>query len=47
VKTITTAHVTESLRQLDALTTCTADELAGKVDACVERWHEERVTVTL
>jgi len=38
-------HVTESLRQLDALTTCTVDELASKVGECVDKWHEERATV--
>jgi hypothetical protein len=40
-------HIAESLKQLDALTTCTADELSAKVDACVGRWHEERATVTV
>jgi HK97 family phage portal protein len=40
-------HVRESLRQLDALCDCTADQLAAKVDECVSKWHEERATVTV
>lgn len=40
-------HVDESLRQLDALCDCTADQLSVKVEECVSRWHEERATVTL
>jgi hypothetical protein len=43
----TDRHVAESLRQLDALTDCTADQLEAKVGECVDRWHEERVTVTV
>jgi hypothetical protein len=45
--TVAETHIKESLRQLDALTDCTADQLAAKVDECVSKWHEERATVTL
>jgi hypothetical protein len=44
---IVESHIAESLKQLDALTDCTADQLAAKVDECVSKWHEERATVTL
>lgn len=40
----TERHIAESLRQLDALTDCTAEELESKVGECVDRWHEERIT---
>lgn len=40
-------HVAESLKQLDALLDCQASELAGKVDECVGKWHEERNTINL
>lgn len=42
---LVSSHIAESLKQLDALTTCTADQLAVKVDECVSRWHEERTNV--
>lgn len=41
------AHVAESLRQIESLTSCQAEELPGKVEECVSKWHEERATVTL
>jgi HK97 family phage portal protein len=37
----------ESIKQLNSLTECQPDELAGKVSECVDRWHEERAMVTL
>ena len=40
-------HIAESIRQLDALCDCQADELAAKVGECVDKWHEERATVTM
>jgi HK97 family phage portal protein len=45
--TVADDHIKESLRQLDALTDCTADELPAKVDECVSKWHDERATVTV
>lgn len=45
VYTLTQAHVSESIRLLEELTSCTADELPSKVDECVSTWHEERATV--
>ena len=46
-ETIAGDHVRESLRQLDLLLDCTADQLTAKVDECVSKWHEERTTVTI
>jgi len=47
VSSITSSHVTESLRQLDSLLDCTADELPSKVEACLSTWHDERATVSV
>lgn len=40
-------HTAESIRQLDLLLDCQAEELAGKVDECVSKWHDERTQITL
>jgi len=47
VKTLASTHTAESIKQLDALLDCQAEELPAKVDECVSKWHEERATVTL
>lgn len=39
-------HIAESLRRLDALCDCQADELSIKVDECVGAWHEERLLMS-
>ena len=44
-RTIVESHITESLRQLDALCDCQADELAAKVGECVDKWHDERAAL--
>lgn len=43
----TDEHIAESLKQLDALCDCTADELSARVDQCLSTWHDERATVTV
>ena len=40
---IVTDHIAESLRQLESLTDCTAEELPAKVESCVATWHERTV----
>lgn len=40
-------HISESIKQLDALLDCQAEELPAKVDECVSKWHEERAMVTI
>lgn len=47
VELITSSHVTESLRQLNELTTCTGDELFGKVEERLATWHDERASVSV
>lgn len=45
--TLAERHVTESLRQLDALCDCQAEELSAKVEACLAEWHGTRTVLTL
>lgn len=47
VELLASLHVTESLRQLNELTTCTGDELFGKVEERLATWHDERASVSV
>lgn len=46
-RNVVTSHIAESVRQLDSLLDCQAEELSGKVDECVSKWHEERTNITI
>jgi hypothetical protein len=46
-RNVVASHITESMRQLDSLLDCQAEELSGRVDECVSKWHEERTQVSI
>lgn len=47
VKILASTHAAESLKQIDALLSCQGSELPAKVEECVNKWHEERISVSL
>ena len=42
--TIVSAHVAESMNQLNSLTDCTADQLEARVGQCVDGWYDRLST---